>query len=144
VSEAVAAFRPAAESTGVRLEARVDDEVPLMDIDPVRIREVVSNLVANALRHTPADGSIDVVATLATDPGFIDVTVRDTGTGIDPDLLPHVFERFAKTADSRGSGLGLAIARGLVEAHGGSIEVTSSATNGTTFTFRLPAQSTPG
>ena len=144
VSEAVASFRPAAESGGIGLEARVDDEVPLMDVDPVRIREVVSNLVANALRHTPGGGSIDVIATLARDPGFVDVAVRDTGTGIDPDLLPHVFERFAKTVDSRGSGLGLAIARGLVEAHGGSIEVTSSAANGTTFTFRLPTRSTPG
>ena len=66
------------------------------------------------------------------------VTVRDTGTGIDPELLPHVFDRFAKGAGSRGSGLGLAIARGLVEAHGGTIEVESTLGRGSTFRFRIP------
>jgi signal transduction histidine kinase len=153
-AEAVAAFQPAAEAAGVRLEIRVDDSVPLLDIDPVRIREVVSNLVANALRHTPGGGSIDVIATTIDSPpaepgGVVEVVVRDTGSGIDPALLPHVFDRFAKSADSRGSGLGLAIARGLVEAHGGSIDVESAPARGeepggTTFRFRLPMPSTAG
>jgi signal transduction histidine kinase len=66
------------------------------------------------------------------------VGVRDTGSGIDPALLPYVFDRFAKSADSRGSGLGLAIARGLVEAHGGSITVESRPGEGATFRFTLP------
>jgi signal transduction histidine kinase len=118
----------------------VADDVPLLDIDPVRIREVLSNLVANALRHTPPGGSIDVAATSAAGKA-VEILVRDTGTGIDPALLPHVFDRFAKAADSRGSGLGLAIARGLVEAHGGSIEVESSAATGTTFRLRIPVRS---
>jgi signal transduction histidine kinase len=153
-AEAVAAFQPAADAAGVRLEVTVDDAVPLLDIDPVRIREVVSNLVANALRHTPGGGSIDVSATvidrpLADDGGVVEVVVRDTGSGIDPELLPHVFDRFAKSANSRGSGLGLAIARGLVEAHGGSIDVESAPAigeipGGTTFRFRLPLPSTGG
>jgi len=141
-AESVASFQSAAEAAGVSLEVHVDDEVPLLDIDPVRIREVLSNLVANALRHTPRGGSIGVVATNATDGRTVEIVVRDTGTGIDPALLPHVFDRFAKAADSRGSGLGLAIARGLVEAHGGSIDVESSAATGTTFRLRVPVRST--
>ena len=116
--------------------------MPLLDVDPVRIREVVSNLVANALRHTPAGGSIAVDARRSTAAArrgrSVVVTVRDTGSGIDPELLPHVFDRFAKAADSRGSGLGLAIARGLVEAHGGSIDVESAPGRGATFRFRIP------
>jgi signal transduction histidine kinase len=140
-AEAVASFTPAAETAGVNLDVRVDDDVPLLDVDPVRIREVISNLVANALRHTPAGGSITVSASADTDRGDVEVVVRDTGSGIDPDLLPHVFDRFAKAADSRGSGLGLAIARGLVEAHGGSIDVESTPGNGTTFRVRLPVRS---
>jgi two-component system sensor histidine kinase BaeS len=143
-AEAVGAFEPAAETAGVHLELRVDDNVPLLDIDPVRIREVLSNLVANALRHTPADGEIEVIATSPADGASVEVVVRDNGSGIDPALLPHVFDRFAKAADSRGSGLGLAIARGLVEAHGGTIGVESSAATGTTFRFRLPVRSTAG
>jgi two-component system sensor histidine kinase BaeS len=141
-AESVASFQSSAEAAGVSLEVHVDDEVPLLDIDPVRIREVLSNLVANALRHTPHGGSIGVVATNAADGKSVEIVVRDTGTGIDPALLPHVFDRFAKAADSRGSGLGLAIARGLVEAHGGSIDVESSAATGTTFRLRVPVRST--
>jgi two-component system sensor histidine kinase BaeS len=140
-AEAVASFTPAAETAGVNLDVRVDDDVPLLDVDPVRIREVISNLVANALRHTPAGGSITVSASADNGRGDVEVVVRDTGSGIDPALLPHVFDRFAKAADSRGSGLGLAIARGLVEAHGGSIDVESTPGNGTTFRVRLPVRS---
>ena len=146
-AEAVSSFQPAADAADVRLEVAVDDAVPLLDVDPVRIREVFSNLVANALRHTPGGGSIDVSATTTSDGNDVEVVVRDTGSGIDPALLPHVFDRFAKAADSRGSGLGLAIARGLVEAHGGTIEVESTQaggtqSGGTTFRFRLPIRST--
>jgi two-component system sensor histidine kinase BaeS len=140
-AEAVTAFRRAAEAAGVRLDVRVGDDVPLLDVDPVRIREVLSNLVANALRHTPSGGSIDVEASLSASAATVEIVVRDTGSGIDPALLPHIFDRFAKSADSRGSGLGLAIARGLVEAHGGSIEVDSSVA-GTVFRLRLPIRST--
>jgi two-component system sensor histidine kinase BaeS len=141
-AESVASFQSAAEAAGVSLEVHIDDEVPLLDIDPVRIREVLSNLVANALRHTPRGGSIGVVATSVADGKSVEIVVRDSGTGIDPALLPHVFDRFTKAADSRGSGLGLAIARGLVEAHGGSIDVESSAASGTTFRLRVPVRST--
>jgi two-component system sensor histidine kinase BaeS len=142
-TDAVAGFRPAATAAGVDLSVDIAEEVPLLDVDPVRIREVVSNLVANALRHTSAGGSVAVDALVGDLGRAVVVTVRDTGAGIDPELLPHVFDRFAKSAGSRGSGLGLAIARGLVEAHGGTIEVESAPGRGSTFRFRIPIAAEP-
>jgi signal transduction histidine kinase len=142
-TDAVAGFRPAAGTAGVDLSGSVGDDVPLLDVDPVRIREVVSNLVANALRHTPAGGSVAVDARLDDGGRAVVVTVRDTGEGIDPELLPHVFDRFAKSAASRGSGLGLAIARGLVEAHGGTIDVETAPGSGSTFRFWIPIAPDP-
>jgi signal transduction histidine kinase len=137
-TDAVGGFRPAAASAGIDLSVEVAGDVPLLDVDPVRLREVFSNLVANALRHTPAGGSVAVDARVGEAGRAVVVTVRDTGSGIAPELLPHVFDRFAKSAGSRGSGLGLAIARGLVEAHGGSIDVESAPGQGSTFRFTIP------
>jgi two-component system sensor histidine kinase BaeS len=136
VGEVVRAFRSAAEGARVALVTAVDGDLPILDIDPVRIREVLTNLVANALRHTPAGGTIAIGG--SAEPADVVLTVADTGPGIDPALLPHVFDRFVKGEASRGSGLGLAIARGLVEAHGGTIAVASPAGGGTTFRVRLP------
>ena len=138
-SDAVGAFQAAASGAGVDLSVDVADDIPLLDVDPVRIREVLINLVANALRYTPSGGSISVLGRLAADDrAVVELTVRDTGSGIDPGLLPHVFDRFAKAEGSRGSGLGLAIARALVEAHGGTIAVESAPGQGATFRIRLP------
>jgi two-component system sensor histidine kinase BaeS len=137
VAEVARSFRPAAEAAGMTVRTDVPDDLPIIDVDPVRIREVLSNLVANALRHTPADGVITVTGSVGKDGGVV-LTVSDTGPGIDPDVLPHVFDRFVKGEASRGSGLGLAIARGLVEAHGGRISVVSSGGDGTTFRVELP------
>jgi signal transduction histidine kinase len=137
-TDAVGAFRPAADAGGVELAVEIADDIPLLEVDPVRIREVISNLIANALSHTPRGGSVAVDARVGDTGRAVVVTVRDTGSGIEPDLLRHVFDRFAKGAESRGSGLGLAIARGLVEAHGGSIDVVSSAGRGSTFRFSIP------
>jgi two-component system sensor histidine kinase BaeS len=137
-TDAVGGFRSAAQAAGVALDTAIAEDIPLLEVDPVRIREVISNLVANALRHTPSGGSVAVDARVEKAGRAVVVTVRDTGTGIDPELLPHVFDRFAKAPGSRGSGLGLAIARGLVEAHGGSIEVESAVDRGSTFRFRIP------
>lgn len=139
IGEVLKAFGPAAATAGVRLDGAVPDDLPILDVDPVRVREVVSNLVANALRHTPSGGTVTVAA--AATPESVLLTVRDTGPGIEPGLLAHVFERFVKGAGSRGSGLGLAIARGLVEAHGGSIAVHSVVGEGTTFQVVLPRTS---
>jgi two-component system sensor histidine kinase BaeS len=136
IGEVIHAFSSQAATAGVTLATAGTTDLPILDIDPVRIREVLSNLVGNALRHAPRDGTITVGG--ETTARVVILTVHDTGPGIEPELLPHVFDRFVKGAASRGSGLGLAIARGLVEAHGGSISVASTAGGGTTFRVELP------
>jgi signal transduction histidine kinase len=138
VDEAVSAFRSAASTAGVTLQARVQEGLPLIDVDPVRMVEVLFNLMSNALRHTPSGGSITVQAESEGDARSLAFVVRDTGDGIPPEALPHVFERFVKGADSRGAGLGLAIARTLIEAHGGTIAAESSVGQGTTMRFVIP------
>jgi signal transduction histidine kinase len=137
VSEVVRSFEAAAAAAGVALTAAIDGDLPILEIDPIRIREVLANLVANALRHTPAGGTVTVAG--AVESGrWVRLEVRDTGRGIDPALLAHVFDRFVKGEDSRGSGLGLAIARQLVVAHGGEIAAESEPGAGTTIRVRLP------
>ena len=102
----------------------------------MRIRQVLLNLLANALRHTPAEGTVAVE--VQTGPQQILIRVRDTGSGIAPEDLPRIFERFQKGSDSGGSGLGLAIARKLVLAHGGTIGIESTPGQGTEVTVSLP------
>jgi signal transduction histidine kinase len=138
LGEVVSSYQAEAAQIGVVLELRAPDDLPILDVDPVRIREVLANLVGNAFRYTPGGGRITLTGARSADGSGVTFTVSDTGAGIDPELLPHVFERFAKGRESRGSGLGLAIARDLVIAHGGTIEVRSEAGHGTTFEIRLP------
>ena len=114
----------------------VPNDLPAVEADPVRIRQVLLNLLANALRHTPADGT--VVVEIQPGPQRILIRVRDTGSGIAPEDLPRVFERFQKGSGSGGSGLGLAIARKLVLAHGGDIGIESAPGQGTVVTVSLP------
>jgi len=143
VAEAARSMAAAGDAAGVTITTDVAQDLPLMDIDPVRIREVLTNLLGNALRYAPSGSAITVTARRGDAGRTLEVTVADTGPGIPADLLPQVFDRFAKAADSRGSGLGLAIARQLVEAHGGRIDVASSAA-GTRFWFDLPLASESG
>ncbi len=144
-TDATTSFGATAATAGVELSAHVDDDLPLLDVDPVRIREVIGNLVANALRHTPSGGRISIEARLihearpATRP-WVEIVVRDTGSGIDPELLPHVFDRFARGAGSTGSGLGLSIARGLVELHGGTIAASSPVGGSAEIRIQLPVE----
>jgi two-component system sensor histidine kinase BaeS len=135
--DAAAALRPRAERAGVSLDVRGAAPVPQLDVDQVRIGEVLANLLTNAIRHTPRGGAVRVVVSPA--PGGVAFAVSDTGPGIDARDLPHVFDRFVKSADSGGAGLGLAIARSLVEAHGGRITAESAPGAGTTMRFELPA-----
>ena len=141
VGDVVRSFEPAAATAGVSLTAAIDGDLPIVEVDPVRIREVLANLVANALRYTPAGGRI-TVAGAVEDGNRLRLEVRDTGSGIEPALLPHVFDRFATGDDSVGSGLGLAIARGLVVAHHGEILADSPTGEppggGTSIVVRLP------
>jgi signal transduction histidine kinase len=135
VTDSVASFRTQADGAGVALITDAAT-LPPADIDPVRLREVLSNLLANALRYTPRGGSVRISVT-ASD-GHLRVAVRDTGPGIAADALPHVFDRFYKSDESRGAGLGLAIAKSLVVAHGGEISATSEPGQGTEMRFALP------
>ena len=135
--EAATSFEGLAAAAGVRLRVEMPGEMPLVDLDPLRIQQVIGNLVANALRYAPS-GSVVTIAGEAR-PKSVVVSVTDAGPGIAPELMPHLFERFTKAEDSRGSGLGLAIARQLVEAHGGSIRAERPKEGGTAIVFELPA-----
>jgi signal transduction histidine kinase len=137
VETAEAAHRAEAAERGVTLRTEVAPDLAALDLDRVRIGEVLANLVSNALRHTPSGGTI----TIAADPDERGVAFRvtDTGEGIESDELAHVFDRFARSPESRGSGLGLAIAKSLVQAHGGTISAESEPGRGTTIRFVLPA-----
>jgi signal transduction histidine kinase len=136
--ETVTSFAPQADSAGVTVCERIEPDVPHISIDPARIRAVLTNLLANALRYTPRGGSIHVDARLVPPEGPVEILVADTGSGIAPDALPHIFDRFYKSSDSHGSGLGLAIARHLVLAHHGDIKAESTPGRGTCITFTLP------
>jgi two-component system, OmpR family, sensor histidine kinase BaeS len=138
VSEAAAAFRVQAEKAGVELTVSLADDLPLAEVDPTRIREVLSNLIANALRYTPPGGQIRVQGQPDGAGRCVALSVGDTGAGIAADILPHIFDRFYKSADSGGMGLGLAIAKDLVAAHGGEITAHSQPGSGTTIRFTLP------
>ena len=135
IDAAVGSFAAQANEAGVRLETRVAEPLAEIDVDRLRIGEVLGNLLSNAVRHTPAGGVVTVEA-VATEEG-IDLSVSDTGVGIPPERLPHVFDRFSRAPDSPGAGLGLAIAKSLVEAHGGRIRAESGPA-GTTISFTLP------
>ncbi len=136
LTDVAASYRSQADQAGIALTVTVADDLSPLKIDPARIREVVANLLTNALRHTPRDGKVDLSAQLSGD--RVEVTVHDTGTGIPADQLDRIFDRFYRSPDSPGSGLGLPIARSLVEAHGGSIGATSELGMGTTIRVTLP------
>jgi len=134
------AHQGAAHAAGVALTMAVAGD-PEVEADPVRLRQIVGNLVTNAIRYTPAGGAVVIGAEAG--PDELTVTVRDTGVGIGPDDLPRIFERFWRADGSRtratgGSGLGLPIARQLAEAHGGGITAQSRPGAGTLMTIRLP------
>jgi two-component system sensor histidine kinase BaeS len=138
IHETLTAFQAQARTGNVSLTVETADDLPWLDIDPGRIRQVLSNLVANALRYTPAGGEIRVRYRQAEKQALLEV--QDTGPGIPAEEIPHVFERFYKTTDSGGMGLGLAIARHLVEAHGGTISAESAPGAGTTMRVTLPLE----
>ena len=134
LAEVVASQRAAADEAGVRLDLEVSDLTPIL-VDAARIRQVVANLVANALRFTPQDGRVLVSA---SDDGAVTIRVSDTGPGMEAEEVEHAFDRFYRSSGSSGSGLGLSIARNLVEAHGGHIGLESEPGKGTTVEVILP------
>jgi len=136
VEEVASSYRPTASGSGIEILVEALAEVPNVEIDQVRIRQALANLVVNSIRAMPAGGQITLKVEVEEDRIRIDVI--DTGPGIDPAQLDEVFGRFVKSEDSPGSGLGLSIARGLLKAHGGDLEITASGPTGTTASLWLP------
>lgn len=125
----------------VRLDARLAEGIPAVEIAPEKVERVLSNLVTNALRHTPSDGSVAVV--VESRPGEVEVAVEDTGTGLASGAEERMFDRFwqadkARSGGGGNAGLGLAIARGLVEAHGGRIWAENRPGGGARVAFTIP------
>jgi len=136
LGDAARALASEAAAQGIAIHVENGADLPLLDVDPLRVREVVTNLIANAIRH--GDRGTEVFIGAERSDGHVTVRVRDTGPGIAPAERPRIFDRFQKGGRSRGSGLGLAIARNLVVAHGGEIAAESELGRGTTVTFTLP------
>ncbi|MBD2499481.1 chemotaxis protein CheB [Anabaena azotica] len=145
IEAAIAVVRLAAEAKNIQIYTNLDSTRKPIVGDPVRLQQVIWNLLSNAIKFTPVRGRIDV--TLEYTSIEAQIQVKDTGQGITPDFLPHIFERFRQADGSRtrsnpGLGLGLSIVCHLVELHGGTVEATSPGEGqGTTFTIRLPLQS---
>ena len=144
ISDTISSFQPQADQRGVRLVGEIARDVDPVLANPSRLQRVLHNLVSNALRHTPADGTVALRATPEGEE--VRVEVADTGEGITAEDLPRVFERSFRGEQSRtrpkkdgspGAGLGLAIARGLIEAHGGTMDVESDLGRGSRFHFTL-------
>ena len=139
ISDAVSGFESQTKEKEIRLEVSLEGGEDV-NIDPQRIREVLTNLLSNAVRYSPRGGEVKVGLTEsgAGVDGALTIFVQDSGAGIESADLPHVFERFYKSSDSGGMGLGLSIARYLVEAHGGKIWAESEVGKGTKISFSLP------
>ncbi len=142
ISDTLESLRTLAQQKGIELIGSVAQGVDPVAIAPEKIGRVLTNLISNAVRHTAAGGTITVKAWREIESGLVRVDVRDTGEGILPADLPHIFERFYRGEKSRsratgGAGLGLAIAKGIIEAHGGHVWVQSQVGKGSTFSFTL-------
>jgi PAS domain S-box-containing protein len=145
---AIETVRPAADAKEIRLQPLLDPGASQMAGDPDRLRQVFWNLLSNAVKFTPKDGRIQIHSERIDD--HVEISVSDTGIGIEPSLIPFVFDRFRQgdsgtNRQSPGLGLGLAIVRSLVELHGGTVWVDSKGTgHGSNFTIRLPTMIAPG
>lgn len=142
LADTLATFQLVAKDRAITINVDIANDLPSIQVDVERMNQVVFNLVTNALRHMPSGGMIEVKARY--DAGVLEITIRDTGDGIAPEHLPHIFERFYRVDPSRqrtsgGTGLGLAIAKSIVEAHGGILTADSTGIpgEGTIFTIRL-------
>ena len=141
VRRVVSNYEINAREKNIRIKLEEEPQISEIEADTVRMEQVISNLLVNAIRHTPSSGSISV--TIKNDEGGLAISVADTGEGIAQDDLPHVFERFYRSGSSRsrkegGTGLGLAIVKQMVEAHGGKVWVESKKGTGSIFSILLP------
>jgi signal transduction histidine kinase len=138
LDETAAAFNSFTASRGVTLQVDTPSDLPPINLDSERMRQVLSNLLANAVRYTPPGGKVGLSCRVESP--WILVEVQDSGPGITAEDLPHVFDRFYRERSSSGMGLGLSIAKNLVEAHSGEITALSLPGSGTTMRIRLPLQ----
>jgi signal transduction histidine kinase len=140
VREVVRLIQPQAAQRGLTLTGQVPDNLPLVKGDQERLKQVVINLVSNAIKYNRDGGSVEIIVDANDD--CMRVQIKDTGKGIPPEALPHLFEKFYRVPDSegwaQGTGLGLSIVKQLVEVHGGQIMAESQMGVGTTMTFTLP------
>lgn len=149
VAQVLAMLRPAAMEKEISLTSRLPPDLPPAWADPMVVERILTNLLSNAIKFTPAGGSVWVEATVsARRPRMLEVSVSDTGVGIDPRYIGEIFQRYRRLEAPGlgrvgGIGLGLYIVKGLVEAHGGEIEVQSAPGEGSTFTFTLPLSPPP-
>ena len=140
VQKLAASYQHQAEQKAIHLTVSIEPDLPAIKADPERMQEALSNLVSNAMRFTPAGGQICLAARREGDAVWLEV--KDTGSGIAPEVLPHIFERFYQGDDSRqegGSGLGLAIAKSIIELQGGKISAASAGVGaGSVFSIQMP------
>lgn len=144
LQEALELFEQQAREAGVVLECHVDPDAGLVMGDPIRLNQIISNLVGNAIKFTPTGGRVTVRA--VREPSRVVIAVEDTGPGIPPGELPHIFDRFwqAESKHRAGAGLGLSISKAIAEAHGGLLEVQSTPGRGTTFDLTIPVEEAGG
>jgi signal transduction histidine kinase len=143
IEAALAVIRPMAESKHLSIQVDIAPATPPVWGDGKRVNQVLVNLLSNAVKFTPDRGAVTVSAHQNARPAMVEISVSDTGPGIPPEYLEHIFDRFSRVErpeiqDTTGTGLGLSIAKGLVEAHGGEIWVESQEGQGACFTFTLP------
>lgn len=140
IRRAVEAVLPAAENRGVQVWVDLEGAPLGVAADEIRLRQALWNIIANAVKFTPAGGRVQVRARAATTDHIVEI--EDDGPGIDPDLMPTIFDSFVRSTreNERGLGLGLAIARQIIDQHGGRIAVTASASGGALFAITLPAR----
>ena len=143
VEDAVESHAALAERRRITPTSSFEPGLSEIEADPTRVRQVLANLLSNAVRHTPDGGTVTVRVAPGVNPGRVRFSVTDSGPGIPPDRLEHLFERTPPSADSRGSGLGLSIARDLVHAHGGTVEAGNEPGGGATVAFELPVARQP-
>lgn len=142
VDETLAFFRPLAGQKNLSLQAHLPGDLPDVLVDPDRLRQILNNLISNAIKYTPPGGSIAIRA--RGEDGCVAFDVQDTGIGLSPEDKEHLFEKFYRSSrpevqQEKGSGLGLALIKGVIEAHDGHMEVESDLGKGSTFRFTLPA-----
>jgi signal transduction histidine kinase len=146
-------YRPQADAQTVSLNVSASEHLPIILLDSGRVEQVLGNVLSNALRYTPEGGQVDIIITspakgisILDDFDVVQITVHDSGPGIPPDALPHLFDRFfrgdhARSRDDGGSGLGLTIAKQLAHAHGGDLTANNHPQGGAVFTLTLPITS---